>query len=142
MNNFFYRLKIFFERLHVIAALILIIFWLIGQFGPSNIRLSMISQGFEIESGLNFLMLVVVIIASGVFWSFMISSFVDTNQVILDRLTIKEKIEKKRFENKNREGASSQITSREFSIKYFQGWCYLSCSNPADTDSLWKLWSF
>lgn len=120
MNNFFYRLKIFFERLHVIAALILIIFGLIEQFYPSNSPLSIISQEFKIEIGLTFSFLVGVIIASGVFWSFLISSFVDTNQVILDKLKIKEKTEKKLLENKKMEGDSSQITSREFSIKYFK----------------------
>ena len=120
MNNFFYRLQIFFTRLHLTLSIALVAWELFGQSYSFDTPLSIISSGFKLETGQAFALLAGVVIASGMFWSYLIGSFVDTHQIILDQLKIKEQKEKMQLEKEKIEEARLQITSKELKKNYFR----------------------
>ena len=93
MNNFFYSLQIFFKRLHFTLSIVLVAWEFIGQSYSLNTPLLIISSGFKLETGQAFALLVGVIIASAIFWSYLIGSFVDKDQIILSQQKTKEQTE-------------------------------------------------
>ena len=82
--------------------------------------LLIISSGFKLETGQAFALLAGVVIASAIFWAYLIGSFVDTHQIILDQLKIKEQKEKMQLEKEKSEEARLQITSKELRKNYFR----------------------
>ena len=120
MNNFFYRLQIFFTRLHLMLSIVLVAWELFGQSYSFDTPLLIISSGFKLETGQAFALLAGVVIASAIFWAYLIGSFVDTHQIILDQLKIKEQKEKMQLEKEKSEEARLQITSKELRKNYFR----------------------
>lgn len=100
---------------------ILLVAWeLIGQSYSFDTPLLIISSGLNIETGQAFALLAGVVIASGMFWSYLIGSFVDTHQVMLDELKIKEQKEKMQQEKEKLEEANLQISSKVLRKNYFR----------------------
>ena len=93
MNNFFYSLQIFFKRLHFTLSIVLVAWEFIGQSYSLNTPLLIISSGFKLETGQAFGLIAGVIIASAIFWSYLIGSFVDKDQIILSQQKTKEQTE-------------------------------------------------
>ncbi|MDA9784916.1 hypothetical protein OAC39_00120 [Gammaproteobacteria bacterium] len=102
MNNFFYRLQVFFGRLHFMTSLMLIAWELFGQSYSFDTPLSIVSSVFEIETEQAFALLAGLIIASAIFWSYLIGSFVDSNQVALEQQKINEQTAQMYEEKRNR----------------------------------------
>ena len=84
MNNFFYRLQIFFSRLHFMLSIVLVAWELIGQSYSFGTPLLGLSSAFEINMNQAFGLIAGVIIASAIFWSYLIGSFVDKDQMLSD----------------------------------------------------------
>jgi len=93
MNNFFYRLQIFFSRLHFMLSIVLVAWELIGQSYSFGTPLLGLSSTFEINMNQAFGLIAGVIIASAIFWSYLIGSFVDKDQIILSQQKTKEQTE-------------------------------------------------
>ena len=90
MNNFFYRLQVFFGRLHIMTSAMLIVWELFGQSYSFDTPLLMVSSTFKIETGQAFALLAGLIIASAIFWSYLIGSFVDAKKILLEQKKIEE----------------------------------------------------
>tara|TARA_B110000003_G_C16164497_1_gene344984 strand:- start:6 stop:401 length:396 start_codon:yes stop_codon:yes gene_type:complete len=109
MNNFFYRLQVFFGRLHLMTSAILIAWELFGQSYSFDTPLSIVSESLKIETGQAFALIAGLIIASAIFWSYLIGSFVDANQIILEQQKIEEQTAQMYEEKRKRTGNKSSM---------------------------------
>ena len=74
-------------------SIVLVAWELIGQSYSFATPLLIISSGFKLETDQAFALLAGVMIASAIFWSYLIGSFVDKDQIILSQQKTKEQTE-------------------------------------------------
>ena len=74
-------------------SIALVTWELFGQSYSFDTPLLIISSGFKLETGQAFGLIAGVIIASAIFWSYLIGSFVDKDQIILSQQKTKEQTE-------------------------------------------------
>jgi hypothetical protein len=74
-------------------SIVLIAWELFGQSYSFDTPLLIISSAFEINMNQAFGLIAGVIIASAIFWSYLIGSFVDKDQIILSQQKTKEQTE-------------------------------------------------
>lgn len=91
------------------TSAILIIWELFGQSYSFDTPLSIVSSSLKIETGQAFALIAGLIIASAIFWSYLIGSFVDANQIILEQQKIEEQKAQMYEEKRKRIGDKSSM---------------------------------
>ena len=73
------------------TSAMLIVWELFGQSYSFDTPLLMVSSTFKIETGQAFALLAGLIIASAIFWSYLIGSFVDAKKILLEQKKLRSK---------------------------------------------------
>ena len=88
MTNFFNRLREFFLRLHVVLAIFILVFELVGYSYEFDTTSSFISTIFDIERYVAFFIIFgIILISQGLFY-FLIGSFINEKEILLAQLKL------------------------------------------------------
>ena len=112
MNNFFYKLRTFFNRLHVILVTLWVAWEVIGKQSGADTPSTIISDIFSITYGGSIWSMIILFVISFVLWNYLISSFVDDEIILLDKLKLKnnnELIANHNEQFKQEENATSHL---------------------------------
>ena len=88
MNKFFFKLRTFFDRLHVIFVTIWVAWEIIGKQSGADTLSSIISSSFSITYSGAIWSMIFLFIISYVLWNYLISSFVDDELILLEKLEL------------------------------------------------------
>jgi len=88
MNKFFFKLRTFFNRLHVIFVTIWVAWEIIGKQSGADTLSSIISSSFSITYSGAIWSMIFLFIISYVLWNYLISSFVDDELILLEKLEL------------------------------------------------------
>ena len=88
MNKFFFKLRTFFNRLHVIFVTIWVAWEIIGNQSGADTLSSIISSSFSITYSGAIWSMIFLFIISYVLWNYLISSFVDDELILLEKLEL------------------------------------------------------
>ena len=111
MNNFFYKLRTFFNRLHVILVTLWVAWEVIGKQSGADTPSTIISDIFSITYGGSIWSMIILFVISYVLWNYLISSFVDDEIILLGKLKLKnnELIANHNEQFKQEENATSHL---------------------------------
>ena len=111
MNKFFFKLRTFFNRLHVIFVTIWVAWEIIGKQSGADTLSSIISSSFSITYSGAIWSMIFLFIISYVLWNYLISSFVDDELILLEKLELnKNELMKNHIEQfKKEQNAASHL---------------------------------
>ena len=111
MNKFFYKLRTFFNRLHVIFVTLWVAWEVIGKQSGADTPSTIISDIFSITYSGAIWSMIFLFVISYVLWNYLISSFVDDEIILLDKLKLNnnELIANHNEQFKKEENAASHL---------------------------------
>jgi hypothetical protein len=111
MNKFFFQLRLFISRLHLIFFAVWVFWEIAGSQNDIDTLSKIISEIFSIEFSYAVWIMIISFIVSYYLWHYLLSSFVDDDEILLEKLELQgnELISAHREQTRKEEKAKSQL---------------------------------